>query len=200
MEPGVLGLRTRPACLSKGMMSSKLRQHNMTRDMTFNIPCSAGADSRFQKMVSMMDTCRAGGACVSSSMIWLVLYCIGSIIARARSSDSPADLQQTEAKLSAEVMSENRRYAPACQCAIGGICHGLMPRARISIASLMCCRSNAGALYLLKSEATSRIMRPFSLAHGTRRGARDVGWGRALRGPRRPGSWSARWPCWPFRC
>ena len=52
MEPGVLGLRTRPACLSKGMMSSKLRQHNMTRDMTFNIPCSAGADSRFQKMVS----------------------------------------------------------------------------------------------------------------------------------------------------
>ena len=34
--------------------------------------------------------------------------------------------------------------APACQCAIGGICHGLMPRARISIASLMCCRSNAG--------------------------------------------------------
>ena len=133
-----------PPGLSKGMMSSKLRRHNMTRDMTFNIPCSAGADSRFQKMVSMMDTCRAGGACVSSSMIWLVLYCIGSIIARARSSHSPADLQQTEAKLSAEDMSENRRYAPACQCAIGGICHGLMPRARIPIASLMCCRNNAG--------------------------------------------------------
>ena len=146
-----------PPGLSKGMMSSKLRRHNMTRDMTFNIPCSAGADSRFQKMVSMMDTCRAGGACVSSSMIWVLLYCIASIIAQARSSDSLADLQHTEAE-----RRGHEREAPIRTCL--SMRHRWdMPWFDAPCADIHCFahvlpqqrrRALQRVLYLLKSEAT----------------------------------------------
>ena len=74
------------------------------------------------------------------------------------------DLQHTEAELSAEDMSEKRRYAPANAPSVGYAIL-LIPRARVPIASLMCC-CNAGErsselLYVLKmrqrSSATSRI-------------------------------------------
>ena len=73
-------------------------------------------------------------------------------------------------------MSEKRRYAPANAPSVGYAIL-LIPRARVPIASLMCC-CNAGErsselLYVLKMRqrpCNEQDMRPFSLVYG-------AGWG-----------------------